>query len=131
VPTHQLLEERDIGRIARDAVWSWLRHERSLTMQGALITETTAPEPQRELADLEYSKRMSGAASSSMTPWVKVAAPEIHEPVDDGDRGSVVPGVVGSIEQPQTSQPFGGAVYTFPQKQATVQLIVGSDRSLT
>jgi hypothetical protein len=48
-----------------------------------------------------------------------------------GDRPSVVPEVAASIEQPQTSQPFGGAVYTFPQKQATVQLIVGSDRSLT
>jgi hypothetical protein len=33
------------------------------------------------------------------------------------------------IEQPQTSQRSGGAVYTFPQKQATVQLIMASGHS--
>jgi hypothetical protein len=38
------------------------------------------------------------------------------------------PKTAPSIVQPQSSQRSGGAEYTFPQKQATVQLIVGSDR---
>ena len=64
-------------------------------------------------------------------PGPGCSSPSLTSPASR--RGLVVgwPESAPPIEHPQTSQRSGGAVYTFPQKQATIELIMASGHSGT